>query len=63
MSLRTRPIPEVPLKAIAGSDSERLKNLPMVKLLEQMWEQQLGQAGAFVRMLRFQKFSSKFFCL
>jgi transposase len=29
------------LKAIAGSDSERLKNLPMVKLLEQMWEQQL----------------------
>ncbi len=29
------------LKAIAGSESERLKNLPMVKLLEQMWEQQL----------------------
>ena len=29
------------LKAIAGSDSEKLKNLPMVKLLEQMWEQQL----------------------
>jgi len=29
------------LKAIAASDSERLKNLPMVKLLEQMWEQQL----------------------
>jgi transposase len=29
------------LKAIAGSDSERLKNLPMVKLFEQMWEQQL----------------------
>ena len=29
------------LKAIAASDSEKLKNLPMVKLLEQMWEQQL----------------------
>jgi transposase len=29
------------LKAIAGSESERLKSLPMVKLLEQMWEQQL----------------------
>jgi transposase len=29
------------LKAIAESDSEKLKNLPMVKLLEQMWEQQL----------------------
>jgi hypothetical protein len=29
------------LKAIAASDSDKLKNLPMVKLLEQMWEQQL----------------------
>jgi transposase len=29
------------LKAIAASESERLKNLPMVQLLEQMWEQQL----------------------
>ena len=29
------------LKAIAASDSEKLQNLPMVKLLEQMWEQQL----------------------
>ncbi len=29
------------LKAIAGSESEKLKNLPMIKLLEQMWEQQL----------------------
>lgn len=29
------------LKAIAASDSERLKNLRQVKLLEQMWEQQL----------------------
>ncbi len=29
------------LKAIAGNESEKLKNLPMVKLLEQMWEQQL----------------------
>jgi transposase len=29
------------LKAIAESDSEKLKNLPMVELLEQMWEQQL----------------------
>ena len=29
------------LKAIAASDSEKLRNLPMVKLLEQMWEQQL----------------------
>ena len=29
------------LKAIAASNLERLKNLPMVKLLEQMWKQQL----------------------
>lgn len=29
------------LKAIAGSESESLKNLPMVKLMEQMWKQQL----------------------
>ncbi len=29
------------LKAIAGSESERLKNLRQVKLLKQMWEQQL----------------------
>ena len=29
------------LKVIAESDSESIKNLPMVKLLEQMWEQQL----------------------
>ncbi len=29
------------LKAIAASESEKLKNLPMVKLLQQMWEQQL----------------------
>ena len=37
------------LKAIAGSDSEKLKNLPMVKLLEQMWEQQLEiKDGKFV---------------
>lgn len=29
------------LKAIAESESEKLRNLPMVKLLEQMWKQQL----------------------
>ncbi len=29
------------LKAIDGSESEKLKNLPMVKNLEQMWSQQL----------------------
>ena len=43
------------LKAIDGSDSEKLKNLPMVKLLEQMWKQQLEIKGGKVCFLAAEK--------
>jgi transposase len=43
------------LKAIAGSNSEKLKNLPTVKLFQQMWEQQLEIKDGKVSFLAAEK--------